>query len=182
MRKDPVVALSERRLRRRVRRLLRELGIQPPMHVSDLCQRLGEHRNRPIRLVAWDFPVPGPFGLWISRADDEVIFYQKETTRVHQDHIILHEIGHILADHHDGAAADAVFAVPPAESPHDSRDLLAVPGLRRTCYAQETEREAELVATIIQQWAMIMDDVALRTGERGAGALATALSPRWGWL
>ncbi|MFG2139964.1 hypothetical protein [Streptomyces sp. NPDC048650] len=173
------MAVHERELRRYCKRLLRRLDIQPPLSVDTLCHRLGEHRGRPIRLIPWSLPVPGPFGVWMSRPDEETIFYQKETTRVHQDHIILHEIGHILADHQDDGSAGTEL---PDLGPDYPRGSISR-GFRRTCYTEDYEREAELVATIIQKWAVVIDYATPRTTEDSPlGPLSSALNPRWGWM
>ncbi|MFD7923602.1 hypothetical protein ACFV3R_30870 [Streptomyces sp. NPDC059740] len=173
------MAVRERELRRRCRRLLRELDIEPPLRVEELCRRIGDHRGRPIRLVPWALPIPGPFGLWMSRPHEEVVFYQEETTRVHQDHIILHEIGHILADHQDDNTDAGAL---PDLGPDFSGDGSSR-GFRRTCYAEDYEREAELVATIIQEWAVVIDYVTPRGAEDPElRPLRSALNPRWGWL
>jgi hypothetical protein len=172
------MVVRERELRRRCKRLLRSLDIQPPLQVDVLCRRLGDRLGRPIRLIPWALPVPGPFGLWMSRPGEEVIFYQEETTRVHQDHIILHEIGHILAEHEDNGDAGAQYPVLGPDFPHD----LITRSFRRTCYTEDYEREAELVATIIQEWAMIIDYVSPRAPEDpDLDPLRSVLNPRWGW-
>ncbi|MEU8461175.1 hypothetical protein [Streptomyces sp. NPDC029003] len=146
--------------------------------MDELCRKLGQRLNRPVRLIPWALPIPGPFGLWMSRPHEEVIFYQEETTRVHQDHIILHEVGHILAEHEDDGAAGEDF---PGLGPDFPPDLITR-GFRRTCYTEDYEREAELVATIIQEWAMIIDYVSPRTPEDpDLDPLRSALNPRWGW-
>lgn len=163
--------MRERELRRYCRKLLRQLDIRPPLRVDELCARLGEHRGKPIRLIPWALPVPGPFGLWMSRPHEECVFYQEETSRVHQDHIILHELGHILADHGDGEDLSEL-----------GPDFVAK-GFRRTCYTEDYEREAELVATIIQEWAVVIDYVTPRSQDDPAlRPLRSALDPRWGWL
>ncbi|MEE1753160.1 hypothetical protein [Streptomyces sp. SP18CS02] len=172
------VAVRERELRRYCKRLLRQLDIQPPLRVDELCRRLGEHRGKPIRLIPWALPIPGPFGLWMSRPAEENIFYQAETTRVHQDHIILHEIGHILADHQDGATEGEDL---PGLGPDYPRDSITR-GFRRTSYSEDYEREAELVATIIQEWAVVIDYATPRVPEDSTlEPLSSALNPRWGW-
>lgn len=172
------MVVRERELRRYCKQLLRRLDVQPPLRMDDLCARIGESRGKRIRLFAWDLPVPGPFGLWMSRADEEVIFYQRETTRVHQDHIILHEIGHILADHQDDGGDGEVL---PDLGPDYPRDLITR-GFRRTCYTEDYEREAELVATIIQKWAVVIDYATSGTPEDASlRPLSSALNPRWGW-
>ncbi|MET8754946.1 hypothetical protein ABZW32_33355 [Streptomyces sp. NPDC004667] len=146
--------------------------------MDDLCRKLAERRGKPIRLIPWALPIPGPFGLWMSRPNEEVIFYQEETTRVHQDHIILHEVGHILAGHEDDGDTGEPL---PNLGPDFPQDLI-IRGFRRTCYTEDYEREAELVATIIQEWAMIIDYVSPRTPEDpDLDPLRSALNPRWGW-
>ncbi|MEN8656330.1 hypothetical protein ABCR94_38605 [Streptomyces sp. 21So2-11] len=172
------MAVHERELRRFCRRLLRQLDIQPPLRVDELCRRIGEHRDKPIRLIPWALSIPGPFGVWMSRPHEEIIFYQEETSRVHQDHIILHEIGHILADHQDDGGAGEEL---PALGPDYPGDLITR-GFRRTSYTEDYEREAELVATIIQEWAVVINYATPRTPENSdLGPLRSALNPRWGW-
>lgn len=170
----------ERVLRRRVRRELHSLGIMPPLQVPALCERLGERRGRPIRLMSYPLLVPGPFGLWIATASADYIFYQAETTRVHQEHIILHEVGHILAGH-EGHTDDAVWAQSmPDISPGVIRRVL-----RRTSYDAAHEREAELVATIILEWAIVLDAMWTRPRiERSADIerLDASLKRHNGWL
>lgn len=172
---------AERELRRRVRRELQALEIQPPLRVDVVCQRLGERRGRPIRLVAYPIPVPGPFGLWIATTSADYILYQAETTRVHQDHIILHEVGHILAGHVSADTDDSVWTqLMPNIAPEVIRRML-----RRTSYDAAHEREAELVATIIQEWAVVLDVVRPELPvERSADVerLDASLQRHYGWL
>jgi hypothetical protein len=171
----------ERELRHSVRRELQALEIMPPLQVEMLCQRLGERRGRPIRLVSYPLPVPGPFGVWIATTLADYILYQTNTTRVHQDHIILHEVGHILAGHEGLHTDDAVPAqLVPDISPDAIRRVR-----RRTSYDAAYEREAELVATIIQEWAIVLDAVSSGPlAERSADIerLDASLKRRNGWL
>ncbi|RCG28228.1 hypothetical protein DQ384_24150 [Sphaerisporangium album] len=142
--------MRERALRRQCRRLLRELDIRPPLDVRELCRRLAERRGRDIRLVSYPIGTPGPFGLWFMTDTTDFIYYQQATTPPHQDHIVLHEIGHIIADHPcDEAVADDEALTP--EIPAGGRVL------RRTCYDTKYEREAELIATIILEWASVLN-------------------------
>ncbi|MFJ6718996.1 hypothetical protein [Streptomyces sp. NPDC091259] len=171
--------MNERTLRKRCRSILRELGITAPLRVPELCRLLGEHRGRPIRLVPYSLPVPGPYGLWIAGAQADFIFYQKETSQAHQDHIVLHEVGHILANHGSDESEDAVWQ----EVLPDLSIEVINRALRRTSYAEEREREAELVATIILEWASVLDRVTPRApGDISARRVHTALADRQGWL
>ena len=174
-----IVAVRERQLRRYCRRLLRHLDIRPPLDVHELCARLGEHRGKPINLIPWELPIPGPSGVWLSQPDVENIFYQQETSRIHQDHIILHEIGHILADHHNDPIAADVFSDPGPDCP----EFLLGQGVHRTSYSEDYEYEAELVATMIQEWAVVMNYVTPCPPEDPTlHPLRSALNPRLGWM
>lgn len=183
--------MGERELRRRCRRLLNQLDIRPPLDVAELCRRVGEQRGKPIRLVAHPIPVPGPFGVWITTKNADYILYQQETSKAHQGHIILHELGHILAGHRSDEEDDALLAelypdVEPDTLRQQFPDLApdAVrKALRRTSYDTEHEREAETVATIILEWASVLDRVAPPSSpDTTAQRMGTALSDRLGWL
>ncbi|MBA0127262.1 hypothetical protein H0B56_17060 [Haloechinothrix sp. YIM 98757] len=183
--------MRERQLRRRCRRLLRALDIQPPLDVEQLCERIGRVRHRPIRLVPHPIPVPGPFGVWVATGERDYILYQQETSAPHQNHIVLHEFGHILAGHRSDETDDALLSqLYPGTDPGTLRqhypeltpDAIRR-ALRRTAYDSEQEREAELAATIILEWASVLDQVALRGGADAATRrLGSALQDRLGWL
>ncbi|MGV2921175.1 hypothetical protein [Streptomyces alfalfae] len=171
--------MKERELRRHCKRTLRSLGIQPPLRVRELCRLLGEHRGRPIRLVPYSLPVPGPSGLWIATGKTDYIVFQSETSKAHQDHIILHEIGHMMAGHQSPAAgADLWRTMLPDISPSVITSMLG-----RTSYDEDREREAELVATIILEWASVLDVVSPRkSADPGTHLVQSALDDRQGWL
>ncbi|MEU5809090.1 MULTISPECIES: hypothetical protein [unclassified Streptomyces] len=140
---------------------------------------MGEHRGRPIRLIDYALPVPGPYGVWIASKSADYVFYQKETSRAHQDHIILHEIGHILAGHQSDEMDDAFWQ---SMAPELSGDVIRR-ALRRTSYDDEREREAELVATIILEWASVLNRVSPRTADaQSTRRISSALVDRMGWL
>jgi hypothetical protein len=180
--------VRERELRRSCRRLLNELGIRPPLDVLELCRKLGDQRGRPIRLIAHRIAVPGPFGAWITTGKADYIVYQQDTSKAHQRHIILHEVGHMLAGHRTTAEDDSLVALltPPGDlrERHPGLEPESVRrALQRTSYDTDHEREAETVATIILEWASVLDRVAPKSSD-GATAqrIETALGERLGWL
>lgn len=130
--------MRERRLRRQCRALLRELDLPAPFGPRELCRRLSGHRGRPIRLMPYAIEQPGPFGIWFSTDAADLIIYQSQTTPAHQEHIILHEVGHIIAGH-EGEQDD------PGESGTRVH--------RRSAYDSRQEQEAELIAMILHEWA-----------------------------
>lgn len=138
-------ALDLRQLRRRCEARLRELDVPEPFDVRIFCGMLAAGRGRPIALE----PVNGfrgPFGLWVASPKSDIVFYERETSAPHQDHIILHELCHILCGHSarpetSDMASAALFS---ALSPEIVRHVL-----QRAAYATEEEREAELMASLI---------------------------------
>jgi hypothetical protein len=172
-------AQGERALRKRCRKLLRDLDVRPPLDVAVLCERIGEYRGKPIQLLPHPIEMPGPFGAWIRTPDTDYIVYQQETSRSHQDHIVLHELGHILAEH----ASTETSAVPPLHPGIDPD--LADQAMLRTAYADEQEREAETVATIILEWASVLNAVTPPENNTRSAAqrrITDALSDSRGWL
>ena len=115
-----------------------------------------EFRGRAIRL--WPIPIPAPlqFGLWLAGRATDYIFFESNTAGVHQNHIIAHEIGHILLGHQTLKVADATpeavkallmgltVTADPAQPVPLMRDLLDMRSPAR-------EEVAEELATVIQQ-------------------------------
>ena len=143
-----------RRLRRRCLARLRDLPLPAPFDVHELCARVAARRGRPIRLL----PVAGltgVCGLWIATDTTDLICYERDTTRPHQDHIILHELSHVLCDHYPVTlpGEDRTSALFPDLDPAMVRAVLG-----RAGYAAEEEREAETLASLIRQRATTRAD------------------------
>ena len=166
-------------LRRRIRRELRALDIRPPLSVTALCQALGERRGRLIDLRPYPLPKPGPLGVWFETPAADLVLYQQETTRLHQDHIILHEVGHILADHTSSGSVDTQWdQMIPGLRPSAVRRML-----QRCWYNDEQECEAELVATIVLEWASVLDHVTPSpAADPSVRRIQAALGDHLGWL
>ncbi len=110
-----------------------------------LCEAVGTYRDRPILLHAI-VNHPGTCGLWVPAAKADYIFYERDTSPLHQAHIVLHELSHLLCGHRSGALSQGELG----------RLLLPdLPGnlvqgvLPRSAYLAEEEREAELLASLI---------------------------------
>ncbi|WP_416484267.1 hypothetical protein [Streptomyces sp. CL12] len=114
-----------------------------PFSADELVQRVAEMRGRPIHLES----IPGiasemPCGFWISLDDMDVIAVEDATSPMHRDHIVLHEISHMLLGH--AAGKDLHTRLPLRVDP----DLVARM-LGRTSYETAIEREAETLAGLI---------------------------------
>lgn len=181
----PFGVVREWQLRRECRRLLRDLEVTTPLDVRDLCRRLGVARGRPIELYEYPIEVPGPFGLWFKLRNRDAIFFQQESVRWHQDHIILHELGHLLGDHPSDTgvvdtATSAIRQNPPAGLDWDEGGD-DVARRRRSCYESRFEREAELHATIIQEWGSVLTAPPESTEEPEVARISQSLSHHQGW-
>lgn len=155
----PRLGSRERDLQRRLRHQLRALDIQPPLDVTKLCLALSEKRGRHIELRPYPMPMPGPLGLWVDTPAADLIVYQQHTTRLHQDHIILHEVGHIVANDEEGVTEDPDD---PAEGWWAGMlpvlNAASIRRVRKRCtYDSDEECEVELGATIVLQWSSVLN-------------------------
>lgn len=180
--------MNERRLWSHCRRLLRDLDVQPPLDITELCARVGAYRGREIRVVA----VPlKRFGVSFDAGTCDVIAVQSHTSRPHQDHICCHELGHIVCGHLDPGHPYQEDDVADADETHDAAvvaPLLPFDGmprrLRRSCYDSPYERAVELIATTFMEWAAVPGCAPQPTspGFEESRSLQLALSYRRGWL
>ncbi|MFM9370969.1 hypothetical protein [Streptomyces sp. Da 82-17] len=60
-----------------------------------LCAELARANGRPLTLHAVDLP-EFPFGMWIDDGRGDRILYRSSAAGYHRDHIVLHEICHLL--------------------------------------------------------------------------------------
>src|SRR5688500_4507371 len=96
----------DKELRARCEARLRALDLPAPFSAQAFCDRLAARRGRPILLQ----PIAnqaGSWGLWVATPTADYIFYEQETSPLHQEHIILHEACHILCVHHSTPIAEA---------------------------------------------------------------------------
>jgi hypothetical protein len=140
--------MSLRRLRRDCAALVSELDIPVPFDAHALCHRLAGSRGRPIRLIPMALPTDGPCGAWLSVADADYILYEKRTSRPHQEHIIVHEVGHLICHHQAAPVLDSGTIL--ALLPHLAPELVARM-LGRTGYSDLEEQQAEMIASLILQ-------------------------------
>jgi hypothetical protein len=113
---------------------------------------MAAHRGRPLTLQ----PMPGlsagaPCGLWISVQSADYVFYDPQTSQLHAQHIVLHELSHMLSGHTTGINAGsevsggAVGRLVPDLDPRTIDTMLG-----RASYTNAQEREAEMLASLIR--------------------------------
>lgn len=132
-------------MRRRCEARLRELELPTPFEARTFCSVLAERRGRPILLR----PIAtrsGPWGVWVAAPSADIIFYERDTSPLHQAHIILHEVSHLLCGHQPVPVADAELTrlLFPDLCPETVQRVL-----HRSSYSGDEEQEAELLASLI---------------------------------
>ncbi|ONI81180.1 hypothetical protein ALI144C_21825 [Actinosynnema sp. ALI-1.44] len=139
---------SFREIRRRCEALARTVPLPQPFDARGLCRVLAHERGRPITLTPMNAHDSGVLGLWVATDQTDMIFYEASTTPPHQEHIILHELAHVLCDHHAArlSANELTRMLMPNLDPVMVQRILG-----RTTYQAEQEQEAELLASLITQ-------------------------------
>jgi hypothetical protein len=91
--------MNRRQMRAAVTTLIEQLGPIPrPWRVDDLVRGLELARGRRILLHPMRIPAL-PFGLWYDDGRRDHIIYRAGMTDYYRDHVILHELCHMLARH-----------------------------------------------------------------------------------
>ncbi|MFF5229112.1 hypothetical protein [Dactylosporangium sp. NPDC000521] len=151
-----------RALEKQVRRILAGLDVPDPFDLRAFCASVAAARGRDLHLH--QLPAAGvdgtACGLWLSTDKADHVFYAASTGWLHQQHIILHEIGHILCDHVAPAPEPPVGATAGATTGDGLEDVTALllpdldPAtvarvLRRSSYSAPQEQVAEMIATML---------------------------------
>ncbi|KJK33399.1 hypothetical protein UK23_46210 [Lentzea aerocolonigenes] len=138
-----------RRLRRQAKDRLAGFEVPKPFSIEALCAQVSASRGRALHLhpLPYNGAADLPCGLWVATAQADHIFHARGASALHQQNIILHEIGHMLCDH-TLDSADGVTALLGDLDPAVVRRVLA-----RTRYSTPAEQEAEMVAALIREQA-----------------------------
>ncbi|HMS74406.1 hypothetical protein [Gordonia sp. (in: high G+C Gram-positive bacteria)] len=170
---------SERALRSLCRRALRGLDLDLPLDAAQLCERYGTRRGRDIKLIAYPLPTAMPNGVWLAAEDADYFFYQANTSKMHQQQIVIHEFGHLIAGHQMlGDQSSAALLAGGAPDEQDSEGAL-----RRTCYSDDREWEAEMLASMILTWAEGAGDrVGASASDDDLRGMQRLLGGHHGWL
>lgn len=133
---------------RRCAEKLRELesDIPTPFDLAEFCACLERRRGRAIRLIPITTRPQAPCGVCIVSAEVDYIYHERGTSALHQAHIVLHEIAHMLLDHDGGVSVrdDLALTLTP-----DLNPALVQLMLGRATYTAVEEREAEMLASLI---------------------------------
>ncbi|MFI5493434.1 hypothetical protein [Actinoplanes sp. NPDC051859] len=135
------------RLRRRCESLLSSLDISDTRSVQEFATALSRRRGIALHLLPMTLRPSEPCGMWLATAAADFVIYEAEASKHHQDHIIAHELGHIIYGHRGvvGIATESSRLLFPDLDPSLVRDIL-----QRSGYSDVQELEAETMATVIQ--------------------------------
>ncbi|MFA4083034.1 hypothetical protein DE4585_02746 [Mycobacteroides salmoniphilum] len=114
-------------------RKLADLGLDTLTTVEDIRARASELSERDIQLVPYALSGSGVHGLLVRTDATDYVVYDSDTTTMHREHIILHELSHVMCGH-TGAS---------------SRELAEI--LCRESYLDDQEVEAEMLASMMGQ-------------------------------
>ncbi|MFD6197108.1 hypothetical protein ACFWE3_10430 [Mycobacteriaceae bacterium NPDC060252] len=114
-------------------RKLADLGLDTLTTVEDIRARASELSDRDIQLVPYALSGSGVHGLLVRTDATDYVVYDSDTTTMHREHIILHELSHVMCGH-TGAS---------------SRELAEI--LCRESYLDDQEVEAEMLASMMGQ-------------------------------
>lgn len=145
------------RCRQRVDDLLGHTGVPDPWDINEFLDRLERHRRRDIDLCAISWSPGDSCGAWQQHPDHDVIAYTENTSGFHQDHIILHEVGHMISQHR----GRCLFSQEQAQRIAPDLTPVALAHLLDCSGAQAEEQEAETIAVLIHQRARVRSEPAI---------------------
>jgi hypothetical protein len=146
--------MQRTRFRRSYQDIVSKVGVPVPFDLDKFCVRVAAFRGRELKLHPMNIgSVPGLCGLYIELEHTDHVFFPADTSPVHQQHIVVHELAHLLRGHRaTGSALQLPDAVLSELFPSLDRDLVRSV-LARSQYASPSEREAEVIASLILQHA-----------------------------
>lgn len=134
-------------LRRRIELVLDTVDWPVPFDLDRLLDQVGNKRGKPVSLFPAELPADGPGGLVIERANTMVIVFDDSLPLLQQEHIIMHEIAHVLFGHRgttlDDLSKDELSELDPEVIEAAQRFAL------RDGYSGIEETEAEIAAALM---------------------------------
>lgn len=133
-----------------VRALVASLDIPRPWRLATFVDHVATRLGKPIMLLPQpELTAKGfPCGVVIERPDSFAVAYDAASSGYHTDHIVLHELAHLLLDHAGYVAPSAhLRTLRQLFTELDTEMVLRV--LARTDYDDILESQAELFASLV---------------------------------
>lgn len=136
--------MREEPLRRTCEAVIAHLTLPQPFSAQAFCATVAAARGRPVHLRTHAFTDGGISGLCISTEQADHLFYEAHTTALHQEHIVLHELGHLVLGHAaTSPMAEGRLLLPDIDVTRVLRTL------GRSAHSDAQERAAELFAEMV---------------------------------
>lgn len=138
------------KLHAQCRARLHDLEIPRPFTIEGFCRTVACHRGRGLYLhpLPGSIGAAGPCGMWIATPGADHVWYEHGTSPLHQDHIILHELAHVICGHAFSGDDPTLRRLLPHLHPAVVTQMLG-----RASYTTEQEQEAETLAGMIMRQA-----------------------------
>lgn len=122
---------------------------------TGLLQRVEALRGRPVLVFPVTIADPHLHGAWVATLDYDCICLDKDTAPVHQNHILCHELGHMILGH---STLQLPLCIADYVQTHSAEAMrgalehaLSQPEvLKRDGHDSDTEQAAEAFATALQ--------------------------------
>jgi len=164
-----------RSLRERCEAILLDLPIPAPFDENAFCAALAARHGRPV--VLQQLPLRATtsrsviYGLVISTSQCDIIIYERDTSRLHQRQIIVHEACHLIFNHRSTPFPEHALSEPFGATEGTGAPC---PALGKPDHTEAEEHEAEVLASLI------LEQVAIGAPSEGRDpdAEATATTAR----
>lgn len=140
--------MSHKDLQRRCEAKLAGIAFPQPFSLTALCGALAELRGRELRLqpLPPEVELASPCGVLVALKDVDLVYYEPSTSPLHQEHIVLHELGHMIFEH---VPASPLVGLDVKRLAPDLDPQMVQRVFGRTSYTLPQEREAETLASLV---------------------------------
>ena len=136
---------SDYQLRKRLKQVISDLGLEHRYTIHDIQVRVLTNRRRRLEIYrVSDLPIEFT-GLWAATPTCDVIMCPSQASQAHIEHIILHEIAHMLLGHRPTISGDAAIIKQYLEQVKPDAQAVQTRG----AYDQRQEVEAEELALLL---------------------------------
>lgn len=135
--------------REQVQQLADAIQLKEISDIEALCLAISRKRKRPMVLIPMEL-IGDETGFSASAPEYDTIYYARDVSPPYQEHIILHELAHLLLNHRPPHTVAAATEIRQTVVPLLGASYLP-PMLKRSRYDLVHEQEAELFASLLEQ-------------------------------
>jgi hypothetical protein len=136
---------------RECKNALKKLHLPRNVNLNEFAKHVEDGRGKPMLINYRDMGNSGTSGYWIDALDGDWIFVDDSISAEMQEHVFLHELGHIIFNHSGAACLNSSLAehFPDLDfSEVQIRQVLQ----RGSNYTDKQENQAEVMAYLIKKF------------------------------